>query len=72
MIQPVSCPICHTRLAPEVHDSACFPFCSVRCKQVDLARWMDGKYAIIEEIDPDQIMLQQLEGELPPDLELDG
>lgn len=71
MIQPVTCPICKKPLAPEAHGSACFPFCSKRCKQVDLVRWMDGKYAVVEELDPDQIMLQQFEGELPTDLDLE-
>ena len=69
MIQPVTCPICKKPLAPEALGSDCFPFCSKRCKQVDLVRWMDGKYAVVEELDPDQIMLLQLEGELPRDLE---
>jgi endogenous inhibitor of DNA gyrase (YacG/DUF329 family) len=23
-----------------------FPFCSTRCRYVDLGRWMDGKYRI--------------------------
>ena len=28
------------------------PFCSLRCKQVDLMRWSKGKYAIAEPRDP--------------------
>jgi len=41
-----------------------FPFCSERCRQVDLLRWCEGKYAIIEPAQP-----QDLESELP-DVEL--
>jgi hypothetical protein len=24
----------------------CFPFCSDRCKLIDLGRWLDGKYQV--------------------------
>ncbi len=30
-----------------------FPFCSERCKLVDLRRWLDGKYQIPVEDDDD-------------------
>lgn len=36
-----SCPICGK---PQVH--AYRPFCSKRCADVDLARWLGGRYAI--------------------------
>ena len=36
-------------------ESALFPFCSVRCQQIDLYRWSEGKYAIVEPIDPELI-----------------
>ena len=71
MIQPVSCPICKKQLPPEAVDSSCFPFCSKRCKEIDLSRWLDGKYAVVQELDPQELFLQQMEGELPPDLELE-
>ena len=35
------CPICR-----EPTDAAYRPFCSSRCRDVDLARWMRGTYAI--------------------------
>jgi endogenous inhibitor of DNA gyrase (YacG/DUF329 family) len=48
------CPICHK---PSVEASK--PFCSERCRDVDLNRWLSGSYAIParesdEEDDPDQ------------------
>lgn len=53
MIKPPSCPICQKLLAGEaVRDSEFFPFCSERCRRVDFFRWNDGKYAIVEELDP--------------------
>jgi uncharacterized protein len=37
------CPICKK----EVHkDAPAFPFCSQRCRLVDLGNWLDGKYAL--------------------------
>lgn len=36
-----SCPICK---APATHDYR--PFCSKRCADVDLSRWLGGHYAI--------------------------
>jgi len=46
MIQ-VSCPICETRMAAEsLKELPYFPFCSKRCKLIDLGRWMDGTYRL--------------------------
>lgn len=47
------CPICRKPVdepAPGVRSH--FPFCSDRCKLVDLGRWLDGKYQI-PVVDPD-------------------
>jgi endogenous inhibitor of DNA gyrase (YacG/DUF329 family) len=38
-------------------DVKSYPFCSDRCRTIDLAKWIDGKYMIsrpIEEADLDQ------------------
>ena len=35
------CPICGTPARPETR-----PFCSDRCRDVDLHRWLSGQYAI--------------------------
>jgi uncharacterized protein len=35
------CPICGKPSAPSLR-----PFCSERCKQVDLGRWLSGSYAV--------------------------
>ena len=39
----MKCPICRKEVAP---DSAYRPFCSERCKLIDLGRWLDGKYQV--------------------------
>jgi endogenous inhibitor of DNA gyrase (YacG/DUF329 family) len=38
------CPICGKPSQQKFH-----PFCSVRCAQVDLGRWLGGKYAIAKD-----------------------
>jgi endogenous inhibitor of DNA gyrase (YacG/DUF329 family) len=42
------CPICRKPAAPEHH-----PFCSKRCSNIDLGRWLGGQYAIPAEEPPD-------------------
>ena len=45
------CPTCQTMLVVEQNVDAPFrPFCSQRCKMVDLGRWLDGTYAISEPV----------------------
>jgi endogenous inhibitor of DNA gyrase (YacG/DUF329 family) len=38
---PAACPICGKPAEP-----AHRPFCSARCRQVDLGRWLTGSYVI--------------------------
>lgn len=37
----MSCPICSEHTDPNYR-----PFCSRRCADIDLARWMNGAYAV--------------------------
>lgn len=39
------CPTCKGQAAPRDENPA-FPFCSAKCKLVDLGRWLDGSYRI--------------------------
>lgn len=41
------CPICKDETAKDFH-----PFCSRRCADVDLGRWLTGSYAVASD-DPD-------------------
>jgi uncharacterized protein len=44
------CPICRKPAIKKHH-----PFCSVRCSQIDLHRWLGGSYAIpADEVPPDE------------------
>ena len=51
---PRPCPICGKPAAPRHR-----PFCSARCRMIDLGRWLDGRYSIPTEEGPDE--------EPPPD-----
>lgn len=43
-IQP-SCPICDKAVASR-KDNKSFPFCSKRCKNEDLGKWLGGNYVV--------------------------
>jgi uncharacterized protein len=49
-----SCPLCGKPSQQKYH-----PFCSARCADVDLNRWLGGNYAIPAEEEPDP-------GDAPP------
>lgn len=46
------CPICE-KDAMETNEA--YPFCSMRCKNVDLGRWLDGAYVISRPIEQDDL-----------------
>lgn len=47
------CPICNQPSAapPQKGSTSVFPFCSERCKLIDLGRWLEGRYQIPIESD---------------------
>ncbi|MFK7776775.1 MAG: DNA gyrase inhibitor YacG [Gimesia sp.] len=64
MIQPQTCPICRKVVTANASDDqSSVPFCSKKCREVDLFRWSEGRYAIVEELDPHMIDLMRLEQE---------
>lgn len=44
----LNCPICQS---PVLDSDGTFPFCSKRCKTIDLGRWLGGDYKITREVD---------------------
>lgn len=47
---PAACPICTKPVTPEFR-----PFCSIRCRKVDLSRWLSESYVIPgSPLDPDE------------------
>jgi uncharacterized protein len=64
MTRSQNCPICSKPVSTETEEGAAlFPFCSQRCRQVDLLRWSQGKYSIVEPLDPRHVEDEQ------PDME---
>jgi endogenous inhibitor of DNA gyrase (YacG/DUF329 family) len=69
--KPSTCAICKKPLEAEAaQKSPLYPFCSQRCKQVDLLRWCKGEYAVVNDMDPEALIemeeerrAQQGEGE---------
>jgi len=52
------CPVCSAAV-PE--QSPNFPFCSTRCRQVDLGRWLDGRHTLTRDIDWENDDLSSME-----------
>jgi uncharacterized protein len=47
----MKCPICKKEARPE---NDFFPFCSERCKIIDLGNWASEKYVISTPVQPDE------------------
>ena len=54
----LTCPICGQEAKSE---PPAFPFCSLRCKAVDMGSWLDGSYE-------EQLLGGAEPGDEPPDL----
>jgi endogenous inhibitor of DNA gyrase (YacG/DUF329 family) len=48
----IRCPICEKRF--DAAQSAAMPFCSERCRQIDLGRWLREAYSVPVERNPDE------------------
>lgn len=45
------CPICNAGVRPRAENAA-FPFCTARCKTIDLGKWVNEEYRIpVEDAD---------------------
>lgn len=65
LVRLPSCPICRTELAASAAtESNDFPFCSSRCREIDLLRWSDGRYAIVEPVSADKLAEKMLDDEI--------
>jgi len=58
VVPGLHCPICKAQVAVPAENPG-FPFCSPRCRMVDLGRWIDGRYAVdmktgkLDTVDPE-------------------
>jgi len=52
------CPVCHKTLTTSAkkptEQAPFFPFCSRRCKLIDLGAWLDVEYRIASDSQPDE------------------
>jgi endogenous inhibitor of DNA gyrase (YacG/DUF329 family) len=44
MSAELRCPVCDQPIDPK--NAAALPFCSARCKQIDLGRWLGERYGM--------------------------
>ncbi len=49
----MTCPICH---GPVKRTGEAFPFCSERCRTIDLGNWASEKYVISTPVDPRDLL----------------
>jgi len=54
----VQCPVCQVRFDPQY--SAAMPFCSDRCRVIDLGRWLDEDYGM--PLEPGEEGMDHFEG----------
>jgi endogenous inhibitor of DNA gyrase (YacG/DUF329 family) len=47
MAHTLRCPICKKEILPRARNPQ-FPFCSVRCRAVDLGKWVGEEYRVPE------------------------
>jgi uncharacterized protein len=68
-----ACPICHKPALPRAENSS-FPFCSGRCRQVDLGRWLGEEYRMASESEESAHKAAEALGTRtqPPELDQDG
>jgi endogenous inhibitor of DNA gyrase (YacG/DUF329 family) len=43
------------RSAPLVDKGSAFPFCSARCKTIDLGKWLSADYRVTVAVEPDDV-----------------
>jgi endogenous inhibitor of DNA gyrase (YacG/DUF329 family) len=49
------CPICNAGARPRAENPA-FPFCSARCKTIDLGKWLSEDYRIpVSDAEPEEL-----------------
>lgn len=53
MTRVATCPYCRKNAPSD--EPKLRPFCSLRCKQMDLGRWLTGGYAIPADIAPEDL-----------------
>jgi hypothetical protein len=62
------CPICKREIPPSEGLPPLGPFCSARCRSIDLGSWLDGKYSVpVTEDDEDEGGVSRSGDQVPDD-----
>ena len=61
------CAICEREVTYTDRWPATYPFCSERCRLVDLGRWLREDYVIDRDLTPEDLADQDISRQLPPD-----
>jgi len=56
----LKCPVCKKPVSSKAED---FPFCSDRCRLIDLGKWASGQYVITSPVQDTSDMLQDRDPE---------
>lgn len=51
----IRCPICKREIKDAPDDFPTRPFCSARCKTIDLGNWLSEAYRITRPLGPDDV-----------------
>jgi endogenous inhibitor of DNA gyrase (YacG/DUF329 family) len=54
MADSFRCPICQREVTVEGDQGRFRPFCSDRCRTIDLGGWLDGRYRIASNADEEE------------------
>lgn len=55
MVRPGVCPVCRKQLPVLDVDAPYRPFCSQRCKTIDLGSWLTGSYRISRPVEEEDL-----------------
>ncbi len=58
----MKCPICKENAS---HEGSLRPFCSARCRTVDLGKWVSEEYRISTPLSPDEFELAEIDPNEP-------
>ena len=64
MKQTLQCPICNSAFSPDTTDA--MPFCSERCRSIDLGRWFEEEYSLPLVPDPEDDEQPEEPWSVPP------
>lgn len=53
-MKSVRCPICDTPLPGDWSEYPDYPFCSKRCRTIDLGRWLGEDYKLVSKDSPNE------------------